>query len=358
MVRTKKRNLVPYFFLLIFILLLVLTYYLKQQKVLFDPRIAPMVSAWDSIIEHKNLEKEFGFTYVRFSKKFSHRVYEFLYPRRYTSERVIEKVTRLLSDRGINTGKISIRESGRDVTFMLGSENKLFAELICTADMSTYAGKICLIIDDFGYNLNGVVQSFLEMDISATFAVLPGHAYTRKVADLADKAGFEVMVHMPMESRDYRVGEDRFILKRGLTKKEIRQRLRNALLEIPQAKGVNNHQGSSVTESRRMMKEVAEVLKLEGKYFVDSRTSARSVVVDQMKRADVLVAERTVFIDYEDNQEVVKKQMKLLEKSAREMGIAIGIAHPRENTLKVFQREIPLLKDEGFDFVFASEVVH
>jgi len=357
MTRLTKKHLLPYLIVLLGVLLLILAFNLIRQKKFIDDNITPIVSALDSVRHNEQLEKELGLTYVQSSKTRDFIIYEYLYPRTYTIDVLSQKITNLLSKSGVEIRKVNVAELNKEITFEVGLENFLVAELIFSPDKTTFAGKICLIIDDFGYNLNSVVKRFLELDIPATFAILPGHAYSKKIANLANEAGLEVMVHMPMESKDFLPGEDRFILSKKMTQKEIRQRMRKALIEISQAKGINNHQGSDATESRKVMRAVAEVLKTEGKYFIDSKTSANSVAFDQMKQANVPVAIRTVFIDYEDNQEIVNQQMKQLALLAREMGRAIGIAHPRSNTLFVFQKEIPRLIEEGFNFVFASEVV-
>ncbi|NQU28154.1 MAG: divergent polysaccharide deacetylase family protein, partial [Candidatus Marinimicrobia bacterium] len=61
-------------------------------------------------------------------------------------------------------------------------------------------GQIAIIIDDFGYNFEQYTRSFLDFNARLTFAVIPGHNYSQRFATAAAKAGFEVMIHMPMET--------------------------------------------------------------------------------------------------------------------------------------------------------------
>ncbi|MFQ6615398.1 MAG: divergent polysaccharide deacetylase family protein [Fidelibacterota bacterium] len=128
-------------------------------------------------------------------------------------------------------------------------------------------------------------------------------------------------------------------------------------MDIPFSKGVSNHQGSDATESRRIMRAVAEVLRAEGKYFVDSKTTPNSVAVQEMERAGVPVSARNVFIDFEDEAETIEKQVALLARTARENGVAVGVGHPRKNTLRVLREQIPLLERQGFNLVLSSAVV-
>jgi polysaccharide deacetylase 2 family uncharacterized protein YibQ len=46
-----------------------------------------------------------------------------------------------------------------------------------------------------------------------------------------------------------------------------------------------------------------------------------------------------------------------LAETARRKGQALGIGHCRQSTLHVLEEEIPKLIDDGFDFVFVSQLV-
>ena len=61
-------------------------------------------------------------------------------------------------------------------------------------------GNIVIIIDDFGYRDDNVSEGFLLLDANLTFAVIPGHNNSKVFAAKAKQRGFEVIVHMPMES--------------------------------------------------------------------------------------------------------------------------------------------------------------
>ena len=61
------------------------------------------------------------------------------------------------------------------------------------------AGKIVLVIDDFGYRNDWVVDGFLSLEFPVTFAVIPGHQFSSETAARAHQSGHEVLVHMPMQ---------------------------------------------------------------------------------------------------------------------------------------------------------------
>ena len=68
-------------------------------------------------------------------------------------------------------------------------------------------GVIALIIDDFGYRNDEVSDGFLKLDASMTYAIIPGHTYSSLFGKKAVDAGFEVIVHMPLENTGKTFGE-------------------------------------------------------------------------------------------------------------------------------------------------------
>ena len=125
-----------------------------------------------------------------------------------------------------------------------------------------------LIIDDFGYRNDEISDGFLNLNIKLTCAVIPGHAYSTTFSKKASEKGFEIIVHMPMENSGDNRGEENFVLLRDLDSVLVRDRIRTAFEQIPQAIGMNNHQGSKATENLQLMKYVARSLKKKDKYFL------------------------------------------------------------------------------------------
>ena len=216
---------------------------------------------------------------------------------------------------------------------------------------------IVLVIDDFGYRNDSVSDRFLNLPVPLTCAVLPGHSQSASIAKKALKSGKEVIIHKPMESSVSMTGEDEFKLKVGMTSEEIEWRLNEALKEIPEAVGINNHQGSKATTNGKVMGVVASVLKNKNKFFLDSRTSSKTVGEKTMRSVGVLTARRHIFLDNDLNIDNISKQLDKLVALAQKKGMAIGIGHVKANTIKVLEREIPILLEQGFEFKFVSQVV-
>ena len=219
-------------------------------------------------------------------------------------------------------------------------------------------GIIGLIIDDFGYRNDDVSRGFLDIPAKLTFAVIPGHEHSQSFSKNAVSAGYEIMVHMPMENIGKTFGEEEFVLMNYFQDNELVRRVKEALGHIPEANGLNNHQGSRATETPRLMRLLAGVLKDENKFFIDSRTTTNTLAEETMRQFDVPTNRRNIFLDNELDEEKIYAQLIQLTDVAERKGIAIGIGHVKPQTLAVLKKHIPELQQKGFKFEFVSKLVN
>ena len=219
-------------------------------------------------------------------------------------------------------------------------------------------GKIGLIIDDFGYRNDEISDGFLHLDVNLTCAVIPGHAYSSSFGEKAVSRGHEVIVHMPMENVGENRGEEEFVLRVDMKPDAVKNRVYDALDQIPEAIGMNNHQGSQATADPGVMNSVAAVLKERNKFFIDSRTTPETVAESIMNNWKVPAARRNIFLDNDPDEEKITRQLLSLVEIAERDGSAIGIGHVKQNTLNVLRKQIPELKRKGFKFEFVSNMLY
>ena len=235
-------------------------------------------------------------------------------------------------------------------------KNQERTEAVKEIDQDTL-GVIVLVIDDFGYRNDNISDGFLNLSIPITCAIIPGHTASKKFAEKAVSYGKEVIIHMPMESENYSPGEDEYKLLTSMTSELLENKLIQAFESLPEAIGMNNHQGSKATSDSKTMTVLASVLKDRGKYFIDSRTSSLTIGEKTMISFGVPTARRNIFLDNNNDLDKIEEQMNKLANSAKKNGVAVGLGHARKNTLSVIEKVVPDLLDKGFVFEFASQVV-
>ena len=219
-------------------------------------------------------------------------------------------------------------------------------------------GMIGIVIDDFGYRNDEISEGFLDLDANLTYAIIPGHRYSTSFGEKAVDAGYEVIVHMPMENTGKTYGEEEYVLMTKMDNETIERRLNNALKEIPTAIGMNNHQGSKASADQNVMSNIAKVMKEKSLFFLDSRTTVETIGETTMEVFGVPTARRNVFLDNEDDEQKIERQLMKLVKRSEELGAAIGIGHVKPKTLNVLSDQIPKLMKKGYRFEFVSKMLH
>ena len=219
-------------------------------------------------------------------------------------------------------------------------------------------GVIGLIIDDFGYRNDHVSNGFLNLSGKLTYAIIPGHEYSQLFSKKAYDAGYEIIVHMPMENIGKTYGEEEYALMSYFQDDEIKDRINSAFDQLPESIGLNNHQGSRGTADSRVMTLLAGVIKEKKKFFIDSRTTSNSLAETTMRKYNVATNKRDIFLDNELDEEKINTQLLKLAELSEKKGIAIGIGHVKPQTLSVLEREIPVLQKKGFRFEFVSRLVY
>jgi polysaccharide deacetylase 2 family uncharacterized protein YibQ len=216
--------------------------------------------------------------------------------------------------------------------------------------------RVALIIDDLGYDLK-LARKLIGLELPLTLAIFPFSPHQREIADLARSKNLELMLHMPMEPLEYpRIDPGPGALLSTMSPDEMVNQLIRNLETLPQAVGINNHMGSSLTAQAERMNQIFIILKKRGLFYVDSRTTVNTQGAAAARLFQVPFAQRDVFLDHEPNAKFVKSQIRELIRVAQRDGYAIGIGHPYPVTHQVLQQMLPRLKAD-VQIVPASELV-
>jgi uncharacterized protein len=217
--------------------------------------------------------------------------------------------------------------------------------------------KLAIILDDVGAD-PAAVDAIFALSYPLTLSILPNHPQSSAVAEEAHRRGYEVMLHLPMESRANEAPETQQ-LRPGMASSEIAQILNEMLMNVPHAAGVNNHQGSRATSNTRLMEELMPLLRERNLFFIDSRTIASTVAFETAQRDGVRAGFRNVpFLDDVREESAIRYQLELAMHGAKEKGSAIAIGHPHPETLRVLKEILPQLQARGIELVHASALVH
>lgn len=214
---------------------------------------------------------------------------------------------------------------------------------------------IVVVIDDMGVNVKRS-RDIIELQAPLTLSFLPYASNLPEITKRSQSFGHELMVHVPMQT-ETKAYPGPNALNVDLEEDEIQRRLNIALTQFTGYVGINNHMGGRFTSDARGMEFVMQTIKKREYLFLDSVTTAKSVCPRLAKLYDVPFARRDIFIDHEETDKFVNKQLINMEKIARERGYAIGIGHPKRITVEHLRAWLPTLKDKGFSLVPLTTVL-
>jgi len=221
-------------------------------------------------------------------------------------------------------------------------------------------GRIALIFDDFGRDLD-IARRFLdELDVPVTLAVIPYQEHSGEIIRMTREAGQTAFLHMPMEPLDAgAMGTQAGIfLTSAMDDTTLRTRTREMLADFQGVQGVNNHTGSRLTMDRPRMHIILSEIKKSGLWFVDSRTIADTVAEEVARELGIPTASRNVFIDQGTKGGDVAENLKRLANDARKNGSAIGIGHAIPGTLDQLKDALIDLQVEGIEIVPIHSLLH
>jgi hypothetical protein len=219
---------------------------------------------------------------------------------------------------------------------------------------------MALVLDDVGYDRETLVAiGGLKGPIA--LAVIPSAPHAREAAALAKRRGWDLLVHLPM-SPEAGAHESEAI---GPLDGDaaIAARVKSALDLVPDAIGLNNHQGSRATADPRVVRAVLTVVRDRGLFFLDSRTSSASVAESEARSLGISTIARDVFLDDEPTgaadpdgpAAAIERSWREALATAAARGRCVVLAHPHRSTLAFLAAHVG--KNGSLRLVKVSELV-
>jgi len=217
-------------------------------------------------------------------------------------------------------------------------------------------GTLVFVIDDAGNNLHEL-EPFLRIPGPLTIAVLPGLPYSAEAARRIRAAGKEVILHQPMEALGAQNPGPGAIYS-GMGGEEIRSILARNIAEIGPVSGINNHQGSKISMDGEIMEIILSFCAERGLFFLDSRTTAETVIPSLARRLGMKIAERDTFLDNEQDRDSMLRYITTGLARAQRNGSAVMIGHVWSPALApLLAEQYSILTIQGYTIKTVSDII-
>jgi len=115
--------------------------------------------------------------------------------------------------------------------------------------------------------------------------------------------------------------------------------------------------GSKFTENPELMRVVLQDIKRRGLFFLDSRTTPKTVGFELARELGLKTGRRNVFLDNERDVSKIKARISELIDLSQKNGNAIGIGHPHPETIQAIRESLPSLRENGVELVPVSSLL-
>ncbi len=286
-------------------------------------------------------------------------------------ERVLDKALKdgamSVTDKKRTTGEDkteilwAVRRTAKElagISFILPAEPPAFVAEKEPPAKKAFRGQVALIMDDMGNSLE-TLDELIALGRPVTVSVLPYSTHAADTARIAHENGLEVLLHLPLESiNNYEaMANTEGMIRADMAEPEIVRSFESSYARVPFTAGANNHMGSRFTAERDLMRTVLRPLKDKGLFFVDSRTTSKTVALDEARKMGIPSTERDVFLDADADRGRIRGRLIELFQKARKKGHAVGICHPFPETLAVLKSSLFLLDSYGLEAVPVSRLV-
>ncbi|GLX78177.1 hypothetical protein tinsulaeT_15170 [Thalassotalea insulae] len=226
--------------------------------------------------------------------------------------------------------------------------------LYCSTNCNAEHAKVAIIIDDIGYRQTD--SAALSLPGALTYAILPHTPFGPTLAQQANQAHKDIILHIPMEAENgKKLGPGALVSE--MDEQAIRASLQASFEEIPFAIGINNHMGSKLTQLYAPMAWTMRYLRDHKLIFVDSVTTNHSKARKLARYYGVPSLSRHLFLDNELNQRYISGQFAQLINQAKKYKRVVAIAHPHPETIEALHYLIPQLTRHDIDLVGISALL-
>ena len=215
---------------------------------------------------------------------------------------------------------------------------------------------LVVIFDDGGQNM-AQLEKCVTLSFPVTVAVLPKLAYSAAAAKRVRESGNEVMLHQPMQAVNLKVNPGAGAILPDMFSYEIENLLKENIAEIGPVVGLNNHEGSLITEDEVRMRFILQLAHDQGIFFLDSRTTTETKVPSVAMDLGYSYYQRDVFLDNTKNRADILNEIKKGVAIANKKGTAIMIGHVWSADIlpAVLNEVYPELKSKGYVFTTVAK---
>ena len=185
---------------------------------------------------------------------------------------------------------------------------------------------LLFVIDDAGQSTERL-ERYTALPFPLSVAVLPKLPHSAECAAIVRGAGKEVLLHQPMQAVNAAINPGPGAITPDMSPEAICALVWENIAELGGVAGLNNHEGSRISEDELRIGAVLDAARKSGVYFLDSRTTAKTQAPAAAAARGMTIFERDVFLDNDVDRDGMLEQLYRALAIANKKGTVIIIGH-------------------------------
>lgn len=207
---------------------------------------------------------------------------------------------------------------------------------------------IVIILKGLGLSAS-TTQSAMELPKSVTFGLSPYSSTIQGWAEKAKKQGREVVLHIPMETKDYRLNDPGpYALLTQSSQEDNITRLNMLLGLIKGYEAVYSERDEVFTHTLSSSRPVLQALKNKRQFLIFGGGYADFSLIQLSKEMEYPLLVNDFILDDDISQDSINAKFKEIEETAKEKGYVVVMAHPYPITIRMLERWLPEVEEKGF----------
>lgn len=216
--------------------------------------------------------------------------------------------------------------------------------------------RLAVIVEGFG-GRQDLLDQVSSIDRALTIGVLPSLPLSQRLARQAARAGFEVLVQIPMEPYRYpELDPGPGALLVSMPPDEVTILAAQYLDQLPVAVGVMGHMGSRFVEDSVRVRALLLPMRSRRMLWVDTLASNLSVVDQTARALGIPAARRQVQVDYRHGEREARRRLDEAGLGAERRGEAVALVSAHPLTIALLRTYIPQWEARGIRLVPVSQL--
>jgi polysaccharide deacetylase 2 family uncharacterized protein YibQ len=240
----------------------------------------------------------------------------------------------------------------------IADEPPVLLDLFSSSRYFARSARLAILVSEFGFSADQTTVEYLSFSDPLTVSLAPSRKLASWTAEISNEYKKEIVVLLPMEplkKNDVRSGLKPIMVDYAEAK--IRDLIKNAAESAPNFAGFGNLSGARVLADSRVMDIVFSEVKKRHGYFIEDKSTRKSVAALFAKKFSVPITTVDCKVDTSLKSAQIQELLRRSTVEAQKRGLYIISTRATPQFIRALKSELPYLRKNGIKLSYLSELL-